>query len=523
MKNHTLILADLSGIQDYLFQVRERGGRQARSLRFRSLYIQLIAEAIGVRLLRAAGLGDECLIYCAAGKIAIDAAEADGEKRAELNREIQGIEQWLRDKTHGRLRLSVAMHGPCAAHHGATIGDQFEAAGRIVQHVKLRGWSALAGSEVGWRSSELVAEAPPDEEAEAQRDADLGKLVVQPGIRHVLFAADHGHGFDAGGLRASFVADASATIDRLAARDLNRLARHVPVDAGGNAVEFVDLAKQARGAAMLGVLKADADSLGEAIRRCLAKADDLRPLKALSERLDTFFASDLDKQMRENARWSKLYTVFSGGDDLLLVGPWDIVLDFAGHLRGLFAAAFKDMGLSISAGVALMKPKFPVHLAARQADELLDEAKSNVALRAGRSRDQCAALGGLWKWSDHDRIIAAGKLLADWVDAQVIERGWLHTLLQLALLRRGDCETAAQHERMMATARLAYHVARNWPKVVKEPRNDNEHAGNTARQWIDAILRQFDSHESTSHLDTLHLPAIIRYAMLATRSQGDLE
>ena len=104
-----LILADLSGIQDYLFQVREVGGRQARSLRFRSLYVQLIAEAIGVRLLRAAGR--DRLLFCAAGKLAIDGGRLTAAQTAALREEARRIEGWLRDRTHGRLRLSLAIGG----------------------------------------------------------------------------------------------------------------------------------------------------------------------------------------------------------------------------------------------------------------------------------------------------------------------------------------------------------------------------------------------------------------------------
>jgi hypothetical protein len=40
-----LVIADISGIQDFLFDVQDEGGGQAASLRFRSLRIQLIAEA----------------------------------------------------------------------------------------------------------------------------------------------------------------------------------------------------------------------------------------------------------------------------------------------------------------------------------------------------------------------------------------------------------------------------------------------------------------------------------------------
>jgi CRISPR/Cas system-associated protein Cas10 (large subunit of type III CRISPR-Cas system) len=42
--NQTLILGDLSGLQDYLFDVAAEGGGQARRLRARSLSISLLAE-----------------------------------------------------------------------------------------------------------------------------------------------------------------------------------------------------------------------------------------------------------------------------------------------------------------------------------------------------------------------------------------------------------------------------------------------------------------------------------------------
>jgi CRISPR/Cas system-associated protein Cas10 (large subunit of type III CRISPR-Cas system) len=49
-----LIAGTLSGIQEYLFAVPETGGGQAKLLRARSFRIQVISEAIALRLLRAA-------------------------------------------------------------------------------------------------------------------------------------------------------------------------------------------------------------------------------------------------------------------------------------------------------------------------------------------------------------------------------------------------------------------------------------------------------------------------------------
>lgn len=68
-----LIVASLSGIQDYLFDIRESGGGQARSLRNRSFRIQLVAECVALRLLEAANLPYAQLVFSAAGKVCIDA------------------------------------------------------------------------------------------------------------------------------------------------------------------------------------------------------------------------------------------------------------------------------------------------------------------------------------------------------------------------------------------------------------------------------------------------------------------
>jgi len=190
-------------------------------------------------------------------------------------------------------------------------------------------------------------------------------------------------------------------------------------------------------------------------------------------------------------------------------------MDFAGRLQYLFNERFGENGLTISAALAVVKPKFPIRLAAQQAEEFLVQAKTEHAPRAITSKDQFAALGSLWKWQDHDRIVSAGKQLANWVDDKVIQRGWLNTLLELVLLRRGEAGVKyANVNPAVATSRLAYHIGRNWPK----PRRRDDPPP-PARVWIDTILHEFDQYDTTSHIETIHLPAIVRYAMLATRTR----
>ena len=556
-----LILAALSGIQDFLFDLRESGGGQARSLRNRSFRIQLIAECVALRLLEAANLPYERLLFSAAGKVCIDGEGLSAQAARAVREAAADMQSRLLNETHGRLRLSLALE-----EHSAIFAEQFERASRALVVSKLRPYAPADRDAETWRDAMLVVGELWDADAEAHRDVELGRRLVNArwlAIRRAdgTLSRDYsdpsrdreGAGddeLDTLGLRVRLEADGPTTSDGLVScsnladpdtppqyvdRRLfhpRRLARHVPRDDHGNAIEFVDLAKRARGAAMLGVLKADADSLGAAISAVPRRSADDGPsaMRALSRSLDRFFAETLEaEKARPDSRWNSIYTVFSGGDDLLAVGPWDVMLDFAGHARKLFNERFgaratpspASTPLTISAGVAIIKPKYPIHLAAQQAEELLEQAKGEKAPRATTPKDQCAALGSLWKWDDHNKIIGAGKQLADWVDTCVIQRGLLHTLLELALLRRGEAgpEYQGVHP-AVATSRLAYHVARNWPRKWDNPRDGHQRAQNDARQWIDAVLREFDQFDTTTHMPTIHLPAIVRYAMLATRSGG---
>ena len=59
-----IILGDISGIQNYLFDVAEEGGGQAQRLRARSFFVQLLAETAALRVLRALKWPMDSISYC---------------------------------------------------------------------------------------------------------------------------------------------------------------------------------------------------------------------------------------------------------------------------------------------------------------------------------------------------------------------------------------------------------------------------------------------------------------------------
>ncbi len=521
-----ILLASIGGIQDFLFDVREEGGGQARSLRYRSFRIQLLTECVAIRLLEAAGVSRDRLHFCAAAKVAIDATDVSSGARDTVQATIADLEARLLMETHGRLRLACALVESCG-----TLAEAMQRAERALRLSKFRAF-APCGANDAWSDASLTLDEPYDADREAELDAAMGRDLA--GANWLTFDREEGECDDAAsaclGLRVRLDQDAPkprATIvscSNLSSPESpptglpgtlfhpRAVARHIPRDAHGNPIEFVELAQRSRGAPMLGVLKADADSLGVAVSKTIASGG-ASSLRKFSNGLDGFFSRTLEAEKRSgDPRWASVYTIFSGGDDILAVGPWDFMVDFAGHMQSLFNREFgaraahppSPIPLTLSAAVAIIKPRYPVHIAVHQVEESLLLAKTRCAAGASTPKDQFAAFGDLWKWNDHAAIVREGKQLSDWVDAGSVRRGWLQTILELTLLRRG--EAGSQYKDIhpaAATAKLAYHITRNWPR------------NGPSREWIDQVSRDFDSDSMSPHVST-----IVRYALLATRGKN---
>ena len=148
----------------------------------------------------------------------------------------------------------------------------------------------------------------------------------------------------------------------------------------------------ASGSVMLGAMKADLDRLGLLMAYPFphernSKADapplsraSLGRYAALSRSIDLFFKGFLDARIASEHRL--VYTVFAGGDDLFVIGPWADIVELAAKLRRwLREYALGHDRVSISAGVAFTKPRVPIRALTEGAAEALERSKA-----AGRDR-----------------------------------------------------------------------------------------------------------------------------------------
>ncbi|WP_319371666.1 type III-A CRISPR-associated protein Cas10/Csm1 [uncultured Ilyobacter sp.] len=176
---------------------------------------------------------------------------------------------------------------------------------------------------------------------------------------------------------------------------------------GREIMEFEEIAEKATGVKNLGVLKADVDNLGNIFAVGL-KEQSISRVANMSKLLDSFFSKFIEDKIRESRvkpieykgialDLSNFYLVYAGGDDLLIVAPWNELIYFSKWLRDKFSEFTKNENFTISCGLHIMHHKDPFYIASEKAGEL--EEMSKTSGKNGLS---------IWDryihWDDFDRV-----------------------------------------------------------------------------------------------------------------------
>jgi CRISPR-associated protein Csm1 len=183
-------------------------------------------------------------------------------------------------------------------------------------------------------------------------------------------------------------------------------ARDLPV--AESTKPFHILEAEAEGIPRLGVLRADVDGMGEMFSQGLGDSTSLSRVASLSFAISLYFEGwvevlGLDQNKADLAARGKekLYSIYSGGDDLFFVGAWDVVVEFARKVRtDLYEFAAYHPGVHLSAGIALVDGKYPLYQAAQEAQSAEDHAKHLQWLDNGvvRKKDAVSFLGQAMPW-----------------------------------------------------------------------------------------------------------------------------
>lgn len=512
-----LVSGDMSGIQRYLFDLRTTKAN-AKTLRARSLELQLATEAIAHRLLRSMGLPRTGLVYSAAGRFLVVLPNTEDARRQveHLRREV---DDHFLDAYAGALTFSITDGVACSARDldqktaGALFARIREDVGEW-KHRKLQGALQSSGHVLRgyWESADDTAVPcdvcgirPAKREGLCSRCADVVRIGRKvPGAACYSFegvgrrpSSRVGDSYLPFQLSARFLHDDDCpdadsptwTVNRFVpGRPIRRMPYHIPLtnstddadvddgrqratmvegeieppeagdapgaDRGRVPMDFSEIASHAAGPSNLAMLKMDVDRLGLLFSKGLGDNLSMARYATLSRRLDFFFSAGIHRLL-EDGKFDLVYTVFSGGDDLCVIGPWNTILHFAQRVHDEFATYVGGERVTISGGISIEPPGVPVRAMAERAERALEDAKDG-------GRNRVTAFGATVSWPVYAQMLKEGEWLAEQSRGEnaALSAGFVYRLLGYIDRKRGADEGRVSERNLTWKSHFAYALAR---------------------------------------------------------------
>lgn len=451
-----LIGADFSGIQSYIYQIVSKYA--GKNLKGRSYYLRILSDAVVRYLLKELRLFQANVIYNSGGGFYLLAPNTSF-VRERLAESIKTIEKRL-FKSHGTSLYvaidSVELSRDALMHKdgnnlGKVWGELFmkrdrKKAAKFAEAIKGDYASFFMPTMMGGeakRDSITGEEFLPDEKIKnvgnlllkeiTANQIEVGKklretnLVVVKEGEPLAYWKDRTHIEPAGlGFTYYFLNDEdelkamkemlSASADEVTVITMNGKEGNCDflhtLDGinniyglefyGGNEIDrkdiptFEDMCENAN-LKRLGVLRMDVDNLGLIFQKGIpAERATLSRYAALSRSFDFFFSGYLNTIWREVAP-ERSFIIYSGGDDVFIVGSWDITIQLAERIRKDFAEyTCQNPSFSLSGGIAILAPKYPIMKGAEESADEESAAKNHEC--CGKNKNAISFMNMPMNW-----------------------------------------------------------------------------------------------------------------------------
>lgn len=163
----------------------------------------------------------------------------------------------------------------------------------------------------------------------------------------------------------------------------------------------------------LGILRMDVDNLGSIFQSGIdSQRATLSRYSALSRSFDFFFSGYLNTIQKEIGT-DKSFIIYSGGDDIFIIGSWDVTIKIAHRIHDDFKEfTCNNPSFSISGGIAIVPAKFPIIKGAEESDNEEKNAKEHKC--KGSTKNSISFMDMALNWEEEftaveelkDKIVA---------------------------------------------------------------------------------------------------------------------
>lgn len=456
-----LMSGELSGIQDYVFSIRENCDPGLSNIfRARSFFVQAVTKSVRIEIQRRLGLFSVCQLADSGGRFILLLPRTPVFLEY-LDTLAEHIQIWFRDRFKGGLTMNLSWsvqlkHEDFYLKNFHSKIDAVNEAAEASKYHKLEKTFARSGPIIEENYDEAEGgncilcglHSVADPEIREPVCSDCGDQISYIGT-HLPRADYLIYGTDG---NIPLFGDIRLTLSEMPPSDLSdvfyvetfsdtgtftksRITKHLPQltkkELGdkrwvnlfreeaspelrpNHPKTFTMIAHKSkkesrdrlRGRSLLAFFKADVDNLGLIFSLGLRKRLSAARFTSLSRMLDLFFSEYLTELLKRE--FPDIYVVFSGGDDLFLIGPWRQTIQFSLMLRKKFAHfCARNSDITLSAGMLIAKPGLPVKRAAALVEENLAEAKQVHG--PDRIKNSVNFLGNTLSWEKLEELMTLG-------------------------------------------------------------------------------------------------------------------
>jgi len=543
-----LVSGDFSGIQNFIFSLSGQSDKSiAKLLRGRSFMVNLynilaarfVTEEFGLPVINA--------ITTAGGKfqIILPDTEKFDEKLANVRSEI---ESWTYNQFFGELRfiLDNGVKFNYSDFKLEKFQEVFKRAGDSLNIAKTKPLSSVLENPSNWVDNKrysdfhkykvcrICGKEPGNIQAEKIGDncndaivfgSKLHKskyMVIMTGkevfrrYKVKLLEEEEINGLDFSDVLTLCKLNVS-TSNKQVLPELH-YSNYLPKNEDSEPFTFEEIAEKSKGLQALACLKADVDNMGlffsEGFRDSNGKSTlSVSRVASVSRMVNWFFAGHLPELLKNDETFRYIYTLFAGGDDLCLIGPWDIIIECALKIRKEFARyTGKTPSMTLSAGVELFKPATPVSHAVENAEELLELSKD-----PSKGKNKITLFKETMSWDEE--LPAQMRFAEDWEkfvnetseDKSINRNAMLYRFLRYHAEYRQAPENSM--DKLKHRFRFVYDISRN----LRAPREKGEKDWRNEKPFKDLLITKTRNMEETPLFK--YLPVGIAISAYKNRSK----